>query len=186
MIADEKARASDESEDVGGAGALPDATPAALAGREVTHRRVWIEYRLTGDGPWLEREFDSVAEAERWAHAHLGVDVTDVSTVHLPELDHAVPRDWLDAGWTSLGAVAQWTCIGIESPMLAQEWIDAGFTPESAGMWVEIEGMRPSQAMEAVNTGVAPIDVERIQRADPDWERPAEPEIAKPGMGIWL
>jgi len=109
--------------------------------------------------------------------------VLDVSRVHAPV---AVPPDWRDAGYTSVDAVAEWTSIGIESAMLAQEWVDAGFTPESASMWCEIEAMTPSEAAQAVNNGVAPIDVERIRRADPAWARPVDPEVAAPDMGIWL
>lgn len=145
--------------------------------------RPWLEYREQADGLWLEREFDTVAQAEAWAHEHLGNDVVDVGRVHDPEL---VPAAWAQAGYATAASVAEWIEIGIGTPVLAQEWIGAGFTPESASAWCEIEGMSPSRAMSAVNNGVAPIDIERVRRADPDWQRSVSDEVAAPDMGPWL
>lgn len=147
------------------------------------HERPWLEYRTTGDGPWLDREFDTIHQADAWGHEHLGVDVADVSQTHPP---NSVPAEWAAAGYTSPDAVAEWTSIGIDTPVLAQEWVDAGFTPESASAWAEIEDMTPSEAMAAVNAGVAPVDIERIRRADPDWTRPICDQVADPDMGICL
>ena len=48
------------------------------------HERPWVEYRTNGDGPWREREFDTIEQVEAWACEHLGVDVADVSIVHVP------------------------------------------------------------------------------------------------------
>lgn len=59
------------------------------------HEKPWIEYRTGGDGPWREREFATVEQAEAWAYEHLGVDVVDVSIVHVPELIHP----YLGIGW---------------------------------------------------------------------------------------
>ncbi|WAX55123.1 hypothetical protein M6B22_11180 [Jatrophihabitans cynanchi] len=49
------------------------------------HERPWIEYRTDADTPWREREFDTVEEAEAWAHQHLGLDVADVGPAQIPE-----------------------------------------------------------------------------------------------------
>jgi hypothetical protein len=55
------------------------------------HSRPWIEYRTDADAPWREQEFDTAAQAEAWAYKHLGVDVADVSIVHIPEVIEPYP-----------------------------------------------------------------------------------------------
>lgn len=49
------------------------------------HERPWIEYRTDADNPWREREFDTVEQAEAWAHQHLGLDVADLGPAQIPE-----------------------------------------------------------------------------------------------------
>lgn len=53
--------------------------------------RPWIEYRTDGNGPRRVRSFDTVEQAQRWAHWHLGADVADVGTIHVPEPDDQYP-----------------------------------------------------------------------------------------------
>jgi hypothetical protein len=92
---------------------------------------------------------------------------------------------WLAAGYASPAAAMEWTAIGIDAPTVAQKWIDAGFTPDSASLWVEVEDMEPSEAATCANNGMTPVDVERVRRADPGWTRPEpEPGVADAGWGI--
>jgi hypothetical protein len=93
---------------------------------------------------------------------------------------------WRAAGYHDPSVVAEWTSIGVDDPAVAQEWADAGFTAETAALWVEVEDMTPSAAMAAINSGTAPVDIERVRRAEPDWTRPVEPPVAEPDMGVWL
>jgi hypothetical protein len=59
------------------------------------HERPWIEYRTDADSPWQEREFDTVEQAEAWAHKHLGLEVADVGTVQMPEpVEHSLGIEW--------------------------------------------------------------------------------------------
>lgn len=64
--------------------------------RAVTgHERPWIAYRTDADSPWRDREFDTVEQAEAWAHKHLGLEVADVGTVQIPE----PVEPFLGIGW---------------------------------------------------------------------------------------
>lgn len=126
-----------------------------------------------------------VAADDHASTRHSGVGGDRVNPWAWPEQDD-VPLGWAGSGYTSAAAVAEWTSIGIDSPLVAAQWINAGFTPEQASGWVEISDMSPSEAMEAVNNGVAPIDIERVRRADPDWTRPEDPSVADPDMGVWM
>ena len=93
--------------------------------------------------------------------------------------------DWLTAGYRSPAAITEWTAIGITTPQRAQQWIEAGFTPESAALWVEVQDMSPSEAATCANGGLSPVDVERVRRADPGWRRPEpQADAVEPGWGI--
>lgn len=101
---------------------------------------------------------------------------------------HAAGRDltqWAAAGYATPSAVAEWTSIGIDTPAIAEQWVAAGFTAESASLWVEVPDMTPSEAASCAAVGMTPVDVERIRRADPGWSRPEpSPEQPDPGWGI--
>jgi hypothetical protein len=89
---------------------------------------------------------------------------------------------WAAAGYTSAAAVADWTAIGIDTPEIARQWGQAGFTAESAARWVQVPDMTPAEAATCANGGLTPTDVQRIRRADPGWARP-EPEAPAPELG---
>jgi hypothetical protein len=92
---------------------------------------------------------------------------------------------WAAAGYTTADSVSAWTAIGIDTPDVAQQWVRAGFTPESASLWVEVPDMTPSEAATCANGGLTPVDVERIRRADPWWTRPEPaPYAPEHGWGI--
>ncbi len=94
---------------------------------------------------------------------------------------------WADAGYTSATAVADWTAIGIDTPEIARQWGEAGFTAESAARWVEVPDMTPTEAAACAAGGMTPTDVRRIRRADPGWALPEpEPLAPEPGYGIDL
>lgn len=99
----------------------------------------------------------------------------------------ATAERWTDAGYTSASAVADWTSIGVDTPEIARQWGEAGFTAESAARWVDVPDMTPAEAATCAAGGMTPTDVQRIRRADPGWTHPEpEPPTPQPSYGIEL